>query len=136
LIQACSSSERVIEPSPLPSGGGGSIVFVTQSGARSEMMTALFDGEIVLDAAGCLRVVSNGAESIIWPKGFTLAELGTDYLVRDADGRDVGRIGGRFRLGGGSIPTLHGSVPISAEDRDRVLRSCPGRYWLVGSVVR
>ena len=132
LTQACSSGDHLV-PSPFERSG---IVFVTQNVTPALIMTALFDGQVVRDDTGCVRLVSSEGAFVIWPKDFTVAEVGGEFVIRDASGRDAGRIGGRFRLSGGSVATLHDGLPISAPDRSRALQACPGAYWLVGSVVK
>jgi hypothetical protein len=54
--------------------------------------------------------------------------------VRDAAGREIGQVGGSFRLGGGEVQSLHEGIGVSAADRQRAATHCPGRYWVVGDV--
>ena len=128
LAQACGHA-------PTEPGAVTSLVFLTQTAAPDATMTALFTGRIDADAAGCLRLSSSG-ETVIWPKGFTSVIRDDDVLVLDADGRVVGQLGGTFRLGGGVVPSLHAGIPVAPADLLRASTSCPGEYWVVGSVVR
>jgi hypothetical protein len=82
---------------------------------------------------GCLRLDTPDTHTVIWPKGF---DLGADLRVRDDRGAVVGRIGGAFRLGGGEVPSLHDGIPLSEADRVRAGSRCPGRFWIVGEVLR
>ena len=97
-------------------------------------MDALFQGRVVTDAAGCIRLDSPppDAGTVVWPFGFTLAREGRVLSVRDAAGREVGRIGGSFRFGGGHVPFLHEGTGFSAAERARAEARCPGTFWIVG----
>ena len=136
VLTACGGASQLTGPSPLTGAPGGSVIFLTHSADQNASMSALFEGQIRLDAAGCLRLVSADAGTVIWPKGFTPAGSGGDVVVRDASGRDIGRVGGSFRLGGGFVDSLHAGIPVSSADRQRAAASCPGTYWIVGDVLQ
>jgi hypothetical protein len=108
-------------------------VFVTQSVVADEVMQALFEGRVVKDNAGCLRLDGPDPATVVWPKGFTMTGSGGALVVRDAAGRRIAPIGGTFRLGGGEVQSLEG-MPVSTADRQRAATQCPGRYWIVGEV--
>ena len=109
-------------------------VFLVQNVVPNAVMDALFQGRVVRDQAGCLRLESPDPATVVWPKGFTLALQGGTLSVRDGSGRELGEIGGSFRLGGGEV-VMHEGVPLSATDRERASRLCPGRFWIVGGVL-
>ena len=132
----------VLACSPPPGDGGGDtallglsdaaeIRFFTQSEVPEVVMDALFEGRVVADERGCLRLDGPDAHTVIWPKGWALATAEDARVVRDAAGREVGRIGGTFRLGGGEVPFLHEGIPVDAADREEAEEACPGRYWIV-----
>ena len=133
LAAACSSPEDVLSFDPLSFQERTGIVFVGQNETPTVVMEALFEGRVVADAAGCLRFDSPDPAMVVWPKGFAMMQSGDDMLVRDAAGREIGRIGGTFRLGGGEVSSLQNAA-VSAADRERAATHCPGRYWIVGDV--
>jgi hypothetical protein len=109
-------------------------IFLVQAAPPAAVMDALFQGRVSRDLQGCLRMEGLGdRHTVIWPHGFTLVERGGELFVRDAAGRDVGRIGGSFRFGGGESSTLHQGL-LSDESRQLAESRCPGRYWIVGEV--
>jgi hypothetical protein len=128
---ACSALES--DPSAL-SLNRGEPLFITQNVIPNAVMDALFQGRIVADEAGCLRLQPGDRVTVVWPRGFTLERVSGTFLVRDADGRAVGRIGDTFRLGGGEVPYLHQGIGLSAADRQLATSRCPGLFWIVGSL--
>lgn len=133
LAAACSSTEEVLSFDPHNFQERTGIVFIRQNETPTAVMEALFEGRVVADAAGCLRFDSPDPATVVWPNGFIMVASGEEMLVRDAAGRDIGRVGGTFRLGGGEVSSLQGA-PMSAADRQRADTLCPGRYWIVGDV--
>ncbi|HSK18784.1 MAG TPA: hypothetical protein VK912_06570 [Longimicrobiales bacterium] len=133
LAAACSSPEDVLSFDPLNFQERTGIVFVRQNATPTAVMEALFEGRVVADAAGCLRFDSPDPATVVWPNGFTMVQSGDEMVVRDATGREIGRVGGTFRLGGGEVTSLQGAA-MSAADRQRAQTHCPGRYWIVGDV--
>lgn len=111
--------------------GGDDVIFLVQRVEPTVVMEALFEGRVVPDSAGCLRLAGPDPATVVWPYGARLDGL----TVRDAAGRTIGRIGGPFRLGGGEVPALHTGIPLSAAEREAA-RRCPGRFWIVGDVPR
>jgi len=107
------------------------VIFVAQNVVPVAVMEALFEGRVIPDAAGCLRFDSPDPATVVWPKGFSISESAGMMIVRNDAGRQIGRIGGTFRLGGGEVSSVQ---QVSAEDRERLETSCPGRYWIVGDV--
>jgi hypothetical protein len=135
LLAACSSTGDDAPLDPLRFLQLTGVVFITQDVVQDVVMDALFQGRVITDAAGCLRLDSPDPATVIWPKGFTIVSSGDTLHIRDASGRDIGQIGGSFRLGGGEVQTLHDGIGVSAADRQRAQTQCPGRYWIVGSVL-
>lgn len=110
-------------------------LFFVQGAPPAVVMDALFQGRVTRDAVGCLRLDHLGdRHTVVWPHGFTIEERDDGLFVKDAAGRDVGRIGGSFRFGGGEIPALHEGLKLSDESRQLAESRCPGRYWIVGEV--
>jgi hypothetical protein len=133
LVVACSSQAgEPFDALRLQEDTG--VIFLAQNVVPDAVMEALFQGRVVEDAAGCLRLDSPDPATVIWPKGFTVAVIGETMIVHSAAGREIGRIGGSFRLGGGEVPSLGEHTGISDADRHRAETHCPGRYWIVGDV--
>jgi len=106
-------------------------VFLTQNTPAQDVMEALYVGKVNRDPQGCLRVEGEGGALVIWPYGFRLEARDGNLYVKDADGREVGRIGGDFRMGGGYVPAI-GHLALSDTDRARAV-TCPSNsYWIVG----
>lgn len=110
---------------------GPSVTFLTLKVDMAESMSALFEGEVVLDDAGCLRLGSPDGPTAVWPRGYGF-ETGLGIRILDAGGSVVGRVGGSFRLGGGEVPSLHDGLGFTQADRDLAAAHCPGRYWIIG----
>lgn len=132
-VAACSSpsSPELAEPQEV-SGA----VLMTHDGFFNQEptnvgMDALFEGEVTRDAEGCLRIGGADRPTVIWPAGYELTERGDDLVVLDSEGRDVGTVGGAFRLGGGEVETLHEDLKVSDAVRETATERCPGRYWIV-----
>jgi hypothetical protein len=108
------------------------IIFLAQTLPPGVVMEALFQGRVFVDPAGCVRLNTNDQHTVVWPHGTVLLRRGDDLLVRSSDGRDLGRLGGSFRFGGGEVPSLHAGIALSHDTRQRASTECPGRYWIVG----
>lgn len=106
-------------------------VFLALAQRPTGVMDALFQGRVVRDAAGCLRLEGPDASTVVWPFGSRLTAAGE---VRLEDGRVAGRIGGAFRLGGGHVGELHAGIALSEATRALAHERCPGDYWIVGDV--
>lgn len=112
------------------------VVFLTQNAEPEAVMDALFEGRVVLDEAGCLRLDAPDRHTVVWPVGFSLEVEGDDLTVRDDEGRTVGSIGGAFRLGGGEVERLHEGIRMAPSDKTKAEERCPGRYWIVGEALQ
>lgn len=106
------------------------LVFLTQSERPEAFMDALFTGRVIVDDAKCTRLDDAGRATVIWPVGYSVSGENGNLRVLDGGGRDVGRLGGTFRIGGGEVPLLNTRLPISYMDRARAAESCPGIYWI------
>ncbi len=135
VAAACSDGQSPQAPILLSDLDGGPL-FLVQSEPATAVMEALFDGPVLLDAAGCLRLDLGSSESatVVRPFGATLEALDGTYRVRDGDGRAVGTVGERFRLRGGFISDLHDGIPLNQDARARAHAQCPGTYWIVGEL--
>lgn len=129
-LAACSPSERE-GPALTGNENPDATVFLAQNQPPQSVMEALFDGVVVRDAQGCLRLGGPEAATVVWPYGFKLEARDSGLYVKDAAGRSVGRIGGPFRFGGGHVPA-HDYANLTARDRGLAESRCPGGYWLVG----
>lgn len=136
---ACSETGDPLEADlAVAADPNGAILFLALPERPRAVMEALYVGTVVLDHAGCFRLGSTlGSErpTVVWPYGSTLVRRGGDLVVVDEHGVDIGVIGGELRFGGGEVPSLGTgfateAMRIAAEAR------CPGRYWIVGDVVR
>jgi hypothetical protein len=110
-------------------------VFLVQKVTPLIVMDALFEGRVRADAQGCIRLESVDDATVVWPAGFRLVRDGTDLEIRDADDRPVGRLGDRFRLGGGEVAELHDGLGLDPAVRQLAANGCPGRFWIVGDVL-
>lgn len=116
-------------------GNDGGTIFITQSAPQTVVMQALYQGSVSRQG-NCLRLSDEpDGHTVVWPHGFRLSGSARDIVVDD-EGRTVGRIGEHFRLGGGEVPTLWKDGPVSERVRTIALEQCPGRYWIVGEIVR
>ena len=93
-------------------------------------MLAAANVELVL-YEGCLRMGSADVHLIIWPPGFSLASEDDGVQMLNETGLIVARVGEKVRMSGGQVRSFR-------HTGDYVLRhlppSCPGPYWIVGSV--
>jgi hypothetical protein len=113
----------------------GDVVFLTETAPATFNMEALYKGNVIADAAGCLRLAQSGGQhTVVWPFGFELRPHNGGANVVDSRGRVIGEIGGAFTFGGGEVPTLHEGIALSDEQRAVARERCPGRYWIVGEV--
>jgi hypothetical protein len=107
-------------------------VFLALKDPPGVFMEALFQGTVTRDANGCLRAEGSEGATVIWPHGTRLEARGSALFVVDAAGRELGRIGGRFRMGGGYSQAAYHY--LSGADTERAQTRCPGNYWVAGSI--
>lgn len=119
-----------------PTGGADAddVIFLTASAPATVHMQALYEGNVVADAAGCLRLADASGHTVVWPHAFELRQRNGAATVVAPGGREIGEVGGAFRFGGGEVPTLHEGVAVSDAQRELALQRCPGRYWIVGEI--
>jgi hypothetical protein len=110
-------------------------VFLAESELPGAYMDALFQGRVVRDEQGCLRLESAQPATVIWPLGSTLESRDGALYVKDGAGRELAKIGAVGSLGGGYVPS-HEYASLSAGDRALAQTRCPGEYWLAGPATR
>ena len=131
VLSACSTAD---DPASLGAPQEGGLLFLVQTEPATVVMEALYEGEVRRDDRGCIRLATEDRHTVVWPFGFKLGVRSDGPHVLDERGRDVGRIGGSFRLGGGEVPYLHDGIPLGSAHRAAAEARCPGRYWIVGAV--
>jgi|GEM_PF-1542475 len=107
------------------------VLLITQNGVPSDFMEALFEGQVMADDAGCLRLGDAEGATVVWPVGYTGDVTSDGVTILNGDGEEVGQVGGSFSIGGGEIPELLASLGFTQEDRDLADALCPGGYWIV-----
>ncbi|MGE0440313.1 MAG: hypothetical protein AB7L66_08970 [Gemmatimonadales bacterium] len=120
VATACSSFEPAFD---------GSLFLAQKEGSR-DVMDALFDGVVSLDAAGCYRLGLQDQVTMIWPAGYRLIPTVEGPAVVNAQGVEIGRIGSTFRLGGGIVGTIPSGLLPSDALRRLALQQCPGSFWI------
>lgn len=133
LFATCTAASP--DPAGLRFDEVGGVTFLAQTAPPNAVMEALFQGRVIVDDAGCMRLESPDPATVVWPYGFTLERRRRDMVVLDGNGREVGVAGGSFRFGGGEVPTLHEGLALNATTRARALERCPGRFWIVGDIL-
>lgn len=109
------------------------VVFLAQNEPPAAYMEALYQGLVIRDTRGCLRVQAEDNATVIWPYGTRLQSRGGVLFVIGGDGRELGRVGGPFRMGGGFVPIT--AARLSARDRELALSRCPSDdYWIAGEI--
>jgi len=109
-------------------------LFLAQPRVPNAFMEALFQGAILRDDVGCLRLQRPSRATVIWPHGSYLEEReGEDWVVTES-GPTIGPVGSTFRLGGGEVPMLNEAMGFSRAEMRIIEVRCPGRYWVVGEV--
>lgn len=109
------------------------IVFLGMRVAHEASMSALFQGPVVTDDAGCLRLDSQDRHTVVWPFGYDFEVVGGAVRILDDEGALVGEVGESFSLGGGEVTSLHDGLGFTDADRELAETHCPGRYWIVGT---
>lgn len=136
-VGACSSLTDLgplsIEADTIEARMGSGVVFIGMKVSPTESMSALFEGAVVADEEGCLRLDSVDRHTVVWPHGYGFDAAGGTVRILDAQGGLVGRVGEDFDLGGGEVTSLHDGLGFTQADRDLAEEHCPGRYWIVGT---
>jgi hypothetical protein len=125
LLAACRDGAVAASPAPL---------FPRQKDEPSEMMLALFSGELTV-VDDCLRAIDSDGNSVlpIWPHDFSLYVKGNAVQILDGDGYLVAQVGDQLGIGGGEIPIWFARTRVDSTTQ-LILDACPGPYWLVGQV--
>jgi hypothetical protein len=113
----------------------GDTYFVRQPVNPGAVMEALFQGKVIKDEGGCLRLQAPDDATVVWPYRSALDVRGDGQWIVGADGRDLGKIGGDFRFGGGEVPYLHEGLGFHEPSITEIMDRCPGRFWIVGEVL-
>lgn len=133
VVGACSSSAVApLGGDSLRAHDRAGVLLLTQNVVQDATMEALFEGPVVADDAGCLRLGGPDGPTAVWPQGYTAQSALADVWIRDASGTTVGQVGGSFSLGGGEVPELSDAMGFTQADRDLAEDHCPGLYWIVG----
>ena len=82
-----------------------------------------------------MRLEAPSDVTVVWPFRPTLEARINGEWALDAQGNEIGRIGGPFRFGGGIVPFLHKDLGFKEPDLTEIQTQCPGRYWIVGEVL-
>lgn len=106
------------------------VVFLTQNVFPLAMMDALYEGRVVADEEGCLRLDTPTASTVVWPRDYDVKERDDGVVVVNGEGAEVGTVGGAFSLAGGEVSELSDALGFTSEDRSRAATHCPGRYWI------
>lgn len=133
ILAACSEASPTEFTSPnLAVSSANGVRFITQNVVPAATMDALFQGPLLLDDRGCIRLDSEDDATVVWPHGFTAERTVEGFFVRDAEGALFGRVGEELSLAGGEVATLHEEMGFTEDDRSLATEHCPGRYWIVG----
>lgn len=106
------------------------VVLLTQNVVPLVAMDALYEGRVVADEEGCLRLDTPTASTVVWPHDYDVEQRDDGIVVVNGDGSEVGTIGGAFSLAGGEVNELSDAMGFTSEDRSRAAARCPGRYWI------
>lgn len=132
MLGACSDPLSPGSTSPnLQVLSASGVKLITQNLVPADAMNALFEGPVVSDEQGCIRLDAEDDATVIWPHGFTLESTIEGIVIRDESGGSVGRLGDDFTLGGGEVTSLTDAMGFTDADRRLAEEHCPGRYWIV-----
>lgn len=107
------------------------VQIMTQNVLQGAVMDAKFEGTVIADDDGCLRLMESDGPTVVWLMGYT-GEIGADGIsILDGNGNVAGHVGGSFSFGGGSVPELHQTLGLTHEGRDPAAQTCPGRFSIV-----
>jgi hypothetical protein len=132
MLNACSDPLSPEAASPhLQILSADGVKLITQNVVVPDAMDALFQGRVVNDEQGCIRLDAEDDATVIWPEGFTIESTIEGPVIRDESDHFVGRLGGDFVLGGGEVMTLTDVMGFTDADGAFAGQHCPGRYWIV-----
>lgn len=108
-----------------------------RDGEPRAVMQALARGRLTLDD-DCLRISSGSYDGnlLIWPPDYSFRATGGNVRILDEENRVVAKTGDRIEVGGGEVPgrSLRNIAYVGKSLGQKILRRCPGPYWLVGEV--
>lgn len=134
ILTGCADTGTPTADLPLDSLEGDTY-FIRQPERPRSVMDALFQGRVVRDERGCLRLQPPADATVVWPFGSTLEARSSGQWVVEAGGNEMGKIGGLFSFGGGEVPFLHVGLGFQQPDITQIQTRCPGRFWIVGDVL-
>lgn len=114
------------------------VFFPRQVPQRGDVPMAATSGELVVDGAGCLRLVyPDGDNQVpVWPSDYGLGAEDGEIYVLDGEGNAAARIGDLVRVGGGGVGTsLEGIAIVGEQTKRELYERCPSSYWIVGNEV-
>lgn len=110
----------------------GGLLVLSQQSEPGASMAALFEGRVVADTAGCLRLDYDAAPTVVWPRGVRARTVAGEVWITDAAGTSVARVGDEFSLGGGEVEELFAELGFDPADQALAEARCPGRFWVMG----
>lgn len=132
VLAACSDPLSTVSTSPnLQVLSADGVKLITQNLVPAAAMDALFEGSVVADEQGCIRLDAEDDATVIWPHGFTLQSTTEGLVIQDESGGSAGRLGDDFSLPGGEVTSLTDAMGFTDADRSLAEQHCPGRYWIV-----
>lgn len=136
---ACGSTTDITPPEitradNIEALAGPGVVFITMRTTPAESMEALFEGRVLMDAAGCLRIDTADGATVVWPKDYGFEIAAGVIRILDEQGDVIGHVGGTFELGGGEVPFLTEAAGFTGADQDLADSRCPGKYWIANPV--
>lgn len=114
-------------------GAEDSVRIMTQNVVQGTVMDAHFEGLVVADGDGCLRLAEQEGPTVVWPLGYTGQASADEIAILDGGDTEVGRVDGTFIFGGGIVSGLHETLGFNQADRNLAEELCPGSYWIVSS---
>ena len=123
------SCSQVGKPKGVTMESEQNINVLTLKETQSASMEALTQGTLALDSNGCLKV---GANTIIWPYGFTLGKQ--KNAIYNTAGNIVAKVGDHIQISGG------GCANCSKEHIKKLIGNstndiCGSNYWIVGEEI-
>ena len=113
------------------------VLFLSRTEPTTTAPDALFEGQMTIDEAGCIRLETTGEVGVtaVWPHGFTLERDGETLRVHDDTDAAVATVGALTRLGGGQVDQLGPDLGFTTNDQELANARCPGKYWFVADVL-
>ena len=123
-------SEGGTGPSLNFGGDPSEVVFVSLQSDPNAWPEALYQGGLLIDDEGCLRLQGwSSNPAVVWPTGYRLSSIDGRLFIRDAQGEVRARLDADFQLGGGEMQTVD-HLDLSSSSRTALATHCPGTYYL------